>query len=133
MGNKRILVAEDNPGLARVLAFNFQHAGFDVTVCLDGAESWKALQDSQFDAVVTDHEMPNMTGAQLCQKMREWEQYTETPVVMVTGREMELDVQKMEAELGLAAVYPKPFSPRELVGAVRRLLDGLPAEQFCGG
>jgi CheY-like chemotaxis protein len=126
---KRILVAEDNPGLARVLAFNLQHAGFEVTVCQDGAQAWGTLRQAEFDAVVTDYEMPEMNGEQLCRRMRDLGQYAETPIVMVTARETELDVRRLEAELALAAVYPKPYSPRELVQIVQQLMDSVPARQ----
>lgn len=124
-GKKRVLLAEDNPGLARVLQFNLQRAGLQVSLQPDGARAWQELQAGEFDAVVTDFDMPGMNGGELCQCMRESEKYADTPIVMVTGREMELDVRQMQAQLGLAAVFSKPYSPKELVSAVERLLNSI--------
>jgi CheY-like chemotaxis protein len=118
---RRVLIVEDNPGLARALAFTFRQAGYQVTACHDGAVAWEILQRDSFDAVLTDHEMPGMTGVELCRKLRASPQYADTPVVMVTGRELEFGMQSLHPELNLAAVYPKPFSPRALV----KLMDGI--------
>ncbi len=121
---KRVLVAEDNPGLARVLVFTLERSGYDVTLCRDGNAAWLALQHDTFDIMITDYQMPGITGEELCRKLRGLEQHTEMPIVMVTGRELELDVKRLSAELNLAAVYPKPYSPRNLMG----LIQGLFAE-----
>jgi CheY-like chemotaxis protein len=120
----RVLIVEDNPGLARALEFSFGQAGFDATVRYNGIDAWEMLQAEQFDVLVMDHEMPGMTGLELCRLVRESHQHPETPIVMVTGREMELDTARLQAELHLAAVYPKPYSPRALVSLVRELAHG---------
>jgi len=125
MHGKRILIAEDNLGLARVLDFKLRQSGFDVTVCCGGNEAWEALQQQTFDAVVTDFEMPGMNGAELCRRMRQLEQHAEVPVMLVTAREPELDLDQLRAELNLAAIHPKPYSPRQLVAAIQDLM--LPA------
>ena len=89
--SKRVLVAEDNLGLAHVLQFNLERSGFDVAVAHDGEEAWKFIQREKFDIVITDQEMPLMTGLELCARLRELPDYKTTPVVMVTARELELD------------------------------------------
>src|SRR5687768_13083989 len=111
----RVLIVEDNPGLARVLEFSFQQVGFEVTVRHNGAAAWETLCLEPFDVVVTDHEMPGLTGIELCRHMRESERFAEIPIFMVTGREGELDTRRLKAELSLAAVYDKPYSPSALV------------------
>jgi DNA-binding response OmpR family regulator len=117
----RILIVEDNPGLARALEFSFGQAGFEATVRYNGADAWEMLQHERFDVLVLDHEMPGLTGLELCRLLRASTVHAETPIVMVTGRELELDKQRIQAELKLAAVYPKPYSPRALVSLVRDL------------
>ncbi len=119
--SKRILVAEDNLGLAHVLKFNLQQGGFDVTVAHDGGEAWEFVQREKFDIVITDHEMPLMTGVELCTRLRELTEYDTTPVVMVTAREYELDTTNLQ-RLRLAAILPKPYSPEILLNTVEKLL-----------
>ena len=90
--SKRVLVAEDNLALAHVLQFNLQRSGFDVTVAHNGGEAWDFVQREKFDVIVTDHEMPLMTGVELC------------------------------AGLRVAAIMPKPYSAVELLNTVEKLL-----------
>ena len=118
----RVLIAEDNPGLARALEFSLKHVGFDVTVRHNGAEAWETVREDKFDAVITDHEMPGMTGVELCRQMRATELHATTPLVMVTGRQMELEATKLKEELNLAAIFPKPYSPRNLVTLVKEVI-----------
>lgn len=122
MSNQRILVAEDNPGLARVLEFKLSQEGFDVVVCPDGQAAWEEVQASEFDAVVTDYEMPRINGAQLCEKIREVERLAALPIMLVTAREPELDLDEVKRQ-GVNQVYAKPYSPRQLIDAIRQLLD----------
>ena len=120
--SKRVLVAEDNVGLAHVLQFNLQRNGFDVTVAHDGSEAWGFVQREKFDVVITDHEMPRMTGVELCARLHELPDYETTPIVMVTARELELDITSIKQRLGVAAIMPKPYSPEELLNTVEKLL-----------
>jgi CheY-like chemotaxis protein len=120
---KRILVAEDHPALARVLAFTLKKAGFEVTVCNDGAAAWEAVQDGNFDGLATDYEMPHMDGEELCTRIRATERLAHIPVIMVTGRELQLDVRRMKSELNIAAIYPKPYSPKKVVHLFNQLLQ----------
>lgn len=120
--SKRVLVAEDNLALAHVLQFNLERNGFDVTVALDGGEAWEIAQRERFDVVITDHEMPRMTGIELCTRLRELPEYESTPVMMVTARALELDVKELQQQPGLAVIMSKPFSPEELLNTVEKLL-----------
>ena len=122
--SKRVLVAEDNLGLAHVLQFNLQQGGFDVTVAHNGGEAWEFAQREKFDVVITDHEMPLMTGVELCTRLRELPDYENTPIVMVTARQLELDTNSIVQRLRVAAIMPKPYSTRELLNTVEKLLAG---------
>lgn len=116
---KKLLVAEDNTALASVLRFNLERAGFQVTVALNGRLAWEYAQDEQFDLIVTDQQMPEMTGCEFCRHLRETEAYRETPVIMLTAKGMELELPKLREELGISATFLKPFSPREIIQAVQ--------------
>lgn len=122
---KLALVAEDNAALCRVIGFALRKAGFNVTSASNGRIAWEAAQTQTFDLVVTDQQMPEMTGLELVDRLRESETNTETPVVLLTAKGMELELEKVRAEHGVAAMLHKPFSPTQL-GALAETLIGAP-------
>ena len=119
---KRVLVAEDNPGLAHVMRFNLELLDLDVTVAFDGEQAWQFAQDATYDLVVSDHEMPGLTGVQLCERIRQLPRYKNTPIIMVTARELELDGKHLRQQLLINEVFAKPYSPAKVCETVERLL-----------
>ena len=119
----KILVAEDNPALVAVISFNLRRSGLEVMAARNGREAWEAAQASTFDVVVTDHQMPEMTGVELSQKLRGLPQYAQTPIIMLTAKGLELDLNHLKTSLGIAAALPKPFSPVEMVKIVHDCLN----------
>ena len=120
MGNAgyHILVAEDTSVLAIMLKRTLEGAGFAVTVAKNGREAWERAQEVQFDVIVTDQQMPEMSGTELCAKLRQLDRYAETPVIMVTAKAYELDTEKMHADLNIHPVFTKPFSPKKVLQVV---------------
>ena len=119
---KKILVAEDNPALAGVVRFNLQRAGYHVSVAQNGREGWELAQQDQYDVVVTDQQMPEMTGVELCERLRQHADYIRTPLILLTAKGLELDMERLRAELRVATALPKPFSPIELVNTIEDCL-----------
>lgn len=119
---KQILVAEDNAALASVIRFNIQRAGFDVTVVSNGRQALEAVMAKKFDLVITDEQMPEMTGSDFCRRLRDLSGYEETPVMMLTAKGLELELDRLRAELGIKMAFLKPFSPMEVVQAVEGCL-----------
>ena len=115
---KHILVAEDNPALLHVVRFTLEKAGFQVAVARNGRQAWEFLEEQCYDLVVTDQQMPEMTGLDLCARMRQTARHAQTPVVFLTAKGLELDSVRLKEELGVVALFPKPFSPRRLVRAI---------------
>ncbi|MCS7469030.1 response regulator [Stieleria sp. ICT_E10.1] len=113
---RKVLIAEDNPGLARVLSFKFKSCGFEPITCGNGGEAWKSFCDSQIAAVVSDHEMPIMSGIELIERVREMD--ATLPCFLVTGRQLELSRDPRVAKLKIHTVFGKPFSPGTVVSAV---------------
>ena len=105
----RVLIAEDNPGLARVLSFKFKSSGFDPITCGNGKLAWETFQTESFAAVISDQEMPYMTGIELCQKIREVN--PDVPFFLVTGRQLELVSSGAADGLNITSIFAKPFSP----------------------
>ena len=114
------LVADDNAALARVISFTLKKNGFDVRQAANGAEAWELAQEENFDLVVTDQQMPEMTGLELTARLRESEAHRNTPIVLLTAKGMELDADRIREEHGVTEMLIKPFSPTVLAA---RALD----------
>jgi CheY-like chemotaxis protein len=120
----RILLVEDNVALSGVICFNLSRAGYKVTAVSDGREAMEAIanQQNRFDLVLSDQQMPKMTGIQLCEHVREIPEYQQTPFILLTAKCMEIDAAKLRQRLGLTAALPKPFSPSELLTSIEESL-----------
>ncbi|MCC7422137.1 MAG: response regulator [Planctomycetaceae bacterium] len=118
-----ILVAEDNLAMADVVRFNLRNAGFTVTVCRNGQDALGTLQQRSIDLLITDYQMPGLTGEEICRAMRQDVRLRHVPAILLSAKGLELDVDMLRNELGLQAVLFKPFSPRELTQLVRTTLE----------
>ena len=70
MDHGRILIAEDNATIAKILRFTLRKHGYEVEVAANGIEAWDRVQNEQFDLIITDHRMPKMTGIEFCLRLR---------------------------------------------------------------
>ena len=118
----KILVCEDNVALSGVVCFNLVRAGFQVTNVSNGRLALEALQKDTFDLVLSDQQMPMMTGIQLCQHIRQLPAHERTPFILLTAKCMEIDFAKLQETLGISAALPKPFSPSELINCIEETL-----------
>jgi CheY-like chemotaxis protein len=116
--HRNILVVEDSAVLAKILGRTLRDAGFTVTFATNGREAWEATQSTQFDLIVTDHQMPEMSGGELCEKLRQTEDYAETPIIMISSKSFELDLPRLQESLQLSAVFAKPFSTTKVLRVV---------------
>ena len=127
----RIIVCDDEPHIVRAIALKFTRAGFEVHGAPDGETGLELLHRAPPALLITDYTMPGMNGAELVRRVRADATLADLPVIMLTARGFELEEDsKMEAELGLAAVVMKPFSPRELVTKVCEILGSGPAPRM---
>ena len=118
----KILVCEDNVALSGVICFNLVRAGFEVTSVCNGRLALDALQKGAFDLVLSDQQMPMMTGVQLCENARQLPMHRQTPFILLTAKCMELDFPQLQQKLNIAMALPKPFSPSELVNCIEEAL-----------
>jgi two-component system alkaline phosphatase synthesis response regulator PhoP/two-component system response regulator VicR len=118
----RVLVAEDNPALALVVRLHLENAGFQVTVARNGAEAWSLLQRQDFEVFVTDHQMPELPGAEVCRRMRQEERLAQVGVVMLTAKAQDADIFRGWSS-GVSAYLTKPFNPLELLTYVKRIFS----------
>ena len=117
----RILVVEDEPAIAELIAINLRHAGFEVTVAADADEAQDAVDGVLPALVVLDWMLPGRSGHSL---LRDWRAAPRTrtlPVIMLTARSEETDkVSGLDA--GADDYLTKPFSANELLARIRALL-----------
>jgi len=123
----RILVVEDNRAMADVIRFNLSRAGYDVTIGRNGREGWEHLQTGSFDLIISDYQMPEMNGEELCRLIRQDPRFNKIPVIFLSAKGLELDANTLKEELGISEVVFKPFSPRELIQIIQRRLEQEPA------
>jgi two-component system, chemotaxis family, sensor kinase CheA len=120
---KRILVVEDSI-TSRVLLKNIlESAGFQVSVASDGQDGWeKLLQDSNFDLIVSDVEMPRMTGFELTTRIRKESKTKDIPIIIVTSL-ASLEDRRKGVEVGANAYFVKSnFDKSNLLEMVKRLI-----------
>lgn len=118
----RILVAEDNFVLSRVIQFNLQQAGYEVTLATNGREAIEQLSANSFDLLITDYQMPLNDGAEVCDYVRQTLQNASLPIVLCSAKGLELDMSMLQERWQLATVLFKPFSVREMLTLVHRLV-----------
>ena len=120
-----ILVADDETHILHVVSLKLKNAGFDVVTAEDGEEALEVAIEQLPDLVITDYQMPYMTGLELCQRLRADDRTTAIPALMLTARGFSLSSEDME-RANIAGVLSKPFSPREVLGRVHELLGSTP-------
>jgi CheY-like chemotaxis protein len=118
----KILVVEDNKALSGVVTFNLVRAGFQVTAVGNGKEALVELARDKFDLMLTDQQMPAMTGLELCENVRRIPTYKSLPIILLTAKCMEMNFSELKERIGLSAALPKPFSPSELINCIEECL-----------
>ncbi|MGO8970272.1 MAG: response regulator [Myxococcaceae bacterium] len=122
---ERLLIIDDEPAIARVLAEQLERLGYTVTTATDPEEALEVLTEdpTDFDLAITDLQMPRMDGVQLAARLAAVR--PSLPVVLITGNRMSVPSTVMRAA-GVREVVDKPFQIRELCRAIRTALDGPP-------
>jgi two-component system alkaline phosphatase synthesis response regulator PhoP len=116
---RRILVADDQEGIRQLISSILTDAGFEVGTAADGLEAWEALLCQHYDLLITDNEMPRLTGIELIKRMG-WAGMV-TPVIVASGVLSEGNVSG-NLRNQIAALLRKPFGMFELLTAVRHTL-----------
>lgn len=119
---KRVLVVDDEPNIVLSLEFLMRRAGFEVTVARSGGEALKALEGPPPDLMLLDVMMPEFDGYEVCERIRARPEWRATKIIMLTARGREAERERGLA-LGADAYVTKPFSTRELVEQVKRMLE----------
>lgn len=119
----KIVVAEDDRAIARLIKFKLERAGYHVDVAEDGGKAVEVINNNHPDLVLLDVMMPVLDGYQVLRKIKENPKLREIPVVMLTARGQEKDIVK-GLEMGSLDYIVKPFRPAELLARVNRIFKG---------
>jgi DNA-binding response OmpR family regulator len=117
----RILIVDDEPSIVISLEYLMKREGFEVAVAADGEAALAAVAARPPDLVILDVMMPKLNGFEVCQRLRAEPAWRGVRILMLTAKGREPELQKGLA-LGADAYVTKPFSTRDLVAEVRRLL-----------
>ena len=120
---RRILVADDDPVIRRLLTDLLASCGYAVSTASDGRSTLDAAADATFDLILLDYTLPDQTGFDVLSRLRQRPGTHGTPVLMVTGD----DRESLESRAGAPSCQgylEKPFSGRTLLSAVRTTLAG---------
>jgi CheY-like chemotaxis protein len=118
----RILVADDDPAILRLVKAILEKEGFNVTTARDGKEAYKALQESAgITAAVFDVVMPHIPGPELVRYMKTEKRFMNIPVMMMTA-EQDPKLSRDSFAAGAVVFLPKPFTTTQLQTMLRMLV-----------
>ena len=120
-GRERVLVVDDSPAQRHYVADCLARQGFDVATAEDGKVALAKAQAVRPALIVSDYEMPNMTGFELVHALRRDPELRQIPVIMLTARDSKRDMAQMRAA-GASAYLVKPFSQDKCIALVERTL-----------
>ena len=118
----KILVVDDEPEAVELVEFNLEQAGFSVVTAADGTEALGKARSNSPSLIVLDLMLPEITGLEVCKILRRDPITSTIPIIMLTAKAAEID-RVLGLELGADDYITKPFSPRELVLRVKKLLQ----------
>ncbi len=118
---KNILVADDESHILNVVSLKLTNAGYSVSTAADGQEALEMATAQRPDLIITDYHMPQLSGLELCQRLRANPATSGIPTIMLTARGYNLEASDTE-ENGILRMISKPFSPRQLLTAVNEML-----------
>jgi two-component system alkaline phosphatase synthesis response regulator PhoP len=117
-----VLLVDDELHILKAAEFKLKKQGWEVLTASDGEEAWETIQARRPDLMVTDYQMPRLSGLELIARLRATEEYADLPVILLTARGYERPVLDIANGLRVLEVLAKPFSPRELFKRVESAL-----------
>jgi two-component system phosphate regulon response regulator PhoB len=117
----RILIVEDEPALVAVLRYNLESADFAVDEARDGETALSKVAEMQPDLILLDWMLPELSGLEVCRRLRRDKKTKNIPIIMLTARGEERD-RVRGLETGADDYISKPFSPSELLARIRAVL-----------
>lgn len=117
----RILVIEDEPSIAELIAINLTHAGYEVEKALQTEIAQGLMKEQLPSLIILDWMLPGKSGVQFAKELRANERTRGLPILMLTAKSEEVD-KVLGLDSGADDYVTKPFSPKELIARVKALL-----------
>jgi two-component system phosphate regulon response regulator PhoB len=131
-----VLVVEDEDALSALLQYNLDKEGYQVTVAADGEEALVVIDEAQPDLIVLDWMLPQVSGVEVCRRLRARPETRNMPIIMLTARGEESD-RIRGLDTGADDYIVKPFSMSELAARIRavlrRIRPGLAEDRLLHG
>jgi DNA-binding response OmpR family regulator len=122
MSNKKILVVDDDAGIRESLKDLLSLDDYDCAVAASAEEGLAMMASEKPQLVVTDVQLPDMSGYQLCQTLKRNPDSQDVPVIMISGCFTEPEDRIQGFQLGADEFFPKPFDPAYFAARVRSIL-----------
>jgi DNA-binding response OmpR family regulator len=123
MPNKKILIADDEPYILRSLSFVLKKEGFDIETACNGEEALEKAQQFNPKILFLDVMMPKKDGYEVCIKLKSNPETKNIYIIMLTAKGQIIDKEK-GLITGADEYITKPFSPREIVNKVKKIIEG---------
>ncbi|NQY87714.1 MAG: response regulator [Colwellia sp.] len=117
----KVLVVDDSNSIRDMVCFTLKSAGYQYVEAKDGREGLTKAQAESFDLVISDVNMPNMDGIDLCTELRKLPNFKFTPVLMLTT-ESSTDMKMRGKAAGATGWLVKPFNPEKLLATIKRVV-----------
>jgi two-component system phosphate regulon response regulator PhoB len=135
--SETVLIVDDEQDVVDLLVYNLQKAGYKTATARDGVTALQKVRDGFPSLIILDLMLPQVEGTEVCKQLRADPKTASIPILMLTAKAEEVD-RIVGLELGADDYVTKPFSPREVVLRVKKILSrtrgtGAPAEMLkCG-
>ncbi len=120
MAQRRILIVDDESYIVSILSLKFRQLGDQVFTASDGREGFTAACAELPDLIISDYQMPGMTGLQMATRLRQNPATAHIPVILLTARAHRLEPGQLN-QTGIRQVLDKPFSVREVIARAEEL------------
>ena len=117
----KILLIEDDENISELIRYNLVHADYEVETVSDGEEGLLRAREETPDVILLDWMLPNLSGIEICRRLRRSRETANTPIIMLTARADEPD-RIRGLETGADDYITKPFSPKELIARITAIL-----------
>ena len=117
-----ILLADDEPHITHIISLKLTRAGFEVIVVEDGELALKAAIERRPDAIVTDLQMPYLSGIELAQQLSTNEHCRDIPIILLTARGYAVE-EELKNLPSIKKMLSKPFSAKDLLKDINALLN----------
>ena len=119
---QKVLIVDDEPDVLKLVKYNVTNAGYDVETASDGESGLRKAQEQLPNLILLDVMMPGLDGLEVCKLLKRDQRTTGIPVIMLTAKAAEID-RIVGLEIGADDYVTKPFSPRELVLRIKKMLQ----------